>query len=205
MSGSPRTLPGTGDHRSSCSVFEVFLSAGRCPGEVPVLLLCISPWDDRQGTGSCSTPMCSVRTGLPAPKVPPFQVRCIGRLSFRSVLLPCHEDRQKIFLSKARKARNVRQGHFLQYIHIPHGDTHNAGTLHSHTLFSLFPAISSTEHGERSRVRAEKPHSEAAQDFFRAELAKPLTASECGVTFADRKEKKHCSLTLLVKGCPVQI
>lgn len=30
-----------------------------------------------------------------------------------------------------------------------------------------------------------KPHSEAAQDFFRSELAKPLTASEYGVTFAD--------------------
>jgi len=36
-----------------------------------------------------------------------------------------------------------------------------------------------------------KPHSEAAQDFFRSELAKPLTASECGVTFADRKRKNH--------------
>ena len=57
-------------------------------------------------------------------------------------------------------------------------------------FFSFFPAIPTTEHGERSRVRAEKPHSEAAQDFFRSELAKPLTASECGVTFADRKEKK---------------
>ena len=37
-------------------------------------------------------------------------------------------------------------------------------------FFFFFPAISTTEHGERSR------------------------ASECGVTFADRKEKKHSSL-----------
>ena len=29
----------------------------------------------------------------------------------------------KIFLSKARKARIVRQGHFLLYIHMPHGNT----------------------------------------------------------------------------------
>ena len=156
MSGSPRTLPGTGDHRSSCSVSEVSPSAGRCPGEVPVLLLCTSPWGDHQGRDSCSTPMCSDRTGLPAPKVPPFQVPSIGRLSFRSVLLPCHEDRQKIFLSKARKARIVRQGHFLLYIHIPHGNTHSANTLHRHTFFSLFPAFSATEYGERSRGRTGK-------------------------------------------------
>ena len=71
------------------------------------------------------------------------------------------------------------------YIYTPHGDTHSDNTQHSHTLFSFFPAIPTTEHGEQSRVRAEKPHSEAAQDFFRSELAKPLTASECGVTFAD--------------------
>ena len=31
-----------------------------------------------QGINCGSTPMCSNRTGLPAPKVPPFQVRCIG-------------------------------------------------------------------------------------------------------------------------------
>ena len=156
MPGSPRTLPGTGDHRSSCSAFEVSPSAGRCPGEVPVLPRCISPWDDHQVRDSCSTPMCSVRTGMPAPKVPPFQVRCIGMLSFRSVLLPCHESRQKIFLSKARKARNVRQGHFLLYIHMPHGNAHSANTLHRNTLLSLFPAFLTTEYGERSRGRAGK-------------------------------------------------
>ena len=43
-----------------------------------ILLLCTSPWDAHQGRDSCSTPMCSDRTGMLAPKVPPFQVRCIG-------------------------------------------------------------------------------------------------------------------------------
>ncbi|WP_212745848.1 hypothetical protein, partial [Bacteroides eggerthii] len=90
----------------------------------------------------------------------------------------------KILLSKARKAR-MSDKDTSCYIYTPHGDTHSDNTQHSHTLFSFFPAIPTTEHGEQSRVRAEKPHSEAAQDFFRSELAKPLTASECGVTFAD--------------------
>ncbi|MEO3601267.1 hypothetical protein ABG839_25125, partial [Phocaeicola vulgatus] len=36
-----------------------------------------------------------------------------------------------------------------------------------------------------------KPHSEAAQDFFRSELAQPLTAPECGVTFAAEREKNN--------------
>lgn len=57
---------------------------------------------------------------------------------------------------------------------------------------------SSTESGQG--FERKKPHSEAAQDFFRSELAKPLTASECGVTFADRKEKKHSSLHLTLTG-----
>ena len=177
MPGSPRTLPGTGDHRSSCSVSEVSPSAGRCPGEVPVLLLCTSPWGDHQGRDSCSTPMCSDRTGLPAPKVPPFQVRSIGRLSFRSVLLPCHEDRQKIFLSKARKARIVRQGHFLQYIHMPHGNTHHANTLHRHTFFpfSLPSPQRNTENGQGDGL--EKPHELASAGFFRFRTCEALDRS----------------------------
>ena len=40
------------------------------------------------------------------------------------------------------------------YIYIPHGNTHSTNTLHSHTFFSFFPAIPTTEHGERSRVRS---------------------------------------------------
>jgi hypothetical protein len=59
-------------------------------------------------------------------------------------------------------------------------------------LFSLPFPQRNTESGQG--FERKKPHSEAAQDFFRSELAKPLTASECGVTFADRKEKKHSSL-----------
>ena len=35
-----------------------------------------------------------------------------------------------------------------------------------------------------------KPHSTAAQDLSRSGLAQPLTASECGITFAGRKRKK---------------
>ena len=59
-------------------------------------------------------------------------------------------------------------------------------------LFSLPFPQRNTESGQG--FERKKPHSEAAQYFFRSELAKPLTASECGVTFADRKEKKHSSL-----------
>ena len=55
-------------------------------------------------------------------------------------------------------------------------------------LFSLPFPQRNTESGQG--FERKKPHSEVAQDFFRSELAKPLTASECGVTFADRKEKK---------------
>lgn len=69
---------------------------------------------------------------------------------------------------------------------MPHGNTHSANTLYSHTLFFLFSLPfpqRNTESGQG--FERKKPHSEAAQDFFRSELAKPLTASECGVTFAD--------------------
>ena len=152
----PRTLPCTGDLRSSCSVFGVFPSTGRCPGEVPVPLLCTSPWDDLQGKGCGSTPMCSIRTGLPAPQVRPSQGRCSGRLSLRFFLVPCGKSNQKIFLSKARKARIVRQGHFLLYTHMPHGNARSANILHRNTFFSLFPAFLTTEYGERSRGRAGK-------------------------------------------------
>ncbi|WP_373196075.1 hypothetical protein, partial [Phocaeicola vulgatus] len=86
---------------------------------------------------------------------------------------------------QSEKGKNVRQGHFLLYIHMPHGNTHSTNTLHSHTffLFSLPFPQRNTESGQG--FEREKPHSEAVQDFFRSELAKSLTASECGVTFAD--------------------
>ncbi|WP_206671783.1 hypothetical protein, partial [Parabacteroides distasonis] len=56
----------------------------------------------------------------------------------------------------SEKGKNVRQGHFLLYIHMSHGNTHNADTLHRHTFFSLFPAFFTTEYGELSRGRAGK-------------------------------------------------
>lgn len=51
-------------------------------------------------------------------------------------------------------------------------------------------------HGTRRAVKGSSGKNRTASlcGFFRSELAKPLTASECGVTFADRKEKKHSSL-----------
>lgn len=43
-----------------------------------------------------------------------------------------------------------------------------------------------------SRVQPGKNRTaKAAQDFSWTELAQPLTAPECGVTFADRKEKRR--------------
>lgn len=170
----PRTLPGTGDRRSSCSAVGVFPSAGRCPGEVPVPLLCTSPWDDLQGTSSGSTPTCLDHTGMPAPQARPSQGRCSGRLFLRFVLVPCGKGNPKIFLSKAKKARIVRQGHFSLYIHIPHGNTHSANTQHSHTFFSFFPAIPTTEHGERSRVRAEKTAQRSCSGFFQFRTCEAL-------------------------------
>lgn len=167
MPCSLRTLPCTGDHRSSCSDVGVFPSAGQCPGEVPVPLLCTSPWDDLQGTSSGSTPMCLNRTGPPVPQVRPSQGRYSGRLSLRFVLVPCGKGNQKIFLSKAKKARIVRQGHFSLYIHMPHGVTSTVTRCIGTHFFSLFHALQPTEHGGPSR------------------------ASQGEVTFADRKKKNY--------------
>ncbi|WP_350011500.1 hypothetical protein, partial [Phocaeicola dorei] len=63
----------------------------------------------------------------------------------------------------------------------------------SHTFFLFFLPFPQRNTESGQGFERKKPHSEAAQDFFRSELAKPLTASECGVTFADRKEKNHLS------------
>lgn len=64
---------------------------------------------------------------------------------------------KKILLSKARKARNVRHGHFLLYKHTAWEYTH-AFHLHSpHTSFSLFPYAPDQRNTEKkSRVRSEK-------------------------------------------------
>ena len=49
----------------------------------------------------------------------------------------------------------------------------------------------------------EKPHSAAAQDFSGSGLAQPLTALECGVTFADRKgEKSLCCFIIYHHNAP---
>lgn len=77
------------------------------------------------------------------------------------------------------------------YVNTLHRNTPTLSTCIAHTLFSLFPAIQPTEHGERSRVQPGKPHSESCSGFSWTELAQPLTAPECGVTFADRKEKRR--------------
>ena len=68
---------------------------------------------------------------------------------------------------------------------MPHGNTHSTNTLHSHTFFLFFLPFPQRNTESGQGFERKKPHSEAAQDFFRSELAKPLTASECGVTFAD--------------------
>ena len=187
----PRTLPCTGDRRSSCSAVGVFPSAGRCPGEVPVPLRCTSPWDDRQGTSSGSTPTCLDHTGMPAPQARPSQGRCSGRLFLRFVLVPCGKGNQKIFLSKAKKARIVRQGHFSLYYTYRMG-IHTVLTRCMDTHFFLFSLLSLN--GTRKAVKGSDGKNRTAKllrIFFRTEPAKPLTASQCEVTFADRKKKNY--------------
>ena len=60
------------------------------------------------------------------------------------------------------------------YIYTPHGDTHSDNTQHSHTLFSFFPAIPTTEHGEQSRVRAEKTAQRSCSGFFQIRTCEAL-------------------------------
>lgn len=51
-----------------------------------------------------------------------------------------------------------------------------------------------TANGTRRAVKGsagKNRTAKAAQDFSWTELAQPLTAPECGVTFADRKEKRR--------------
>ncbi len=174
MPGSPRTLPCTGAHRSSCSDAEVFLSVGLSPETVPFLLPCTSPLG--------RPPSASVRQYSDV--LIPHRAACSASAAFSSAVqrnvifpfdsLPCRKGNLKILLSKARKARIVRQGHFLLYIYMPHGNTHSANTLHSHTLFSFFPAIPTTEHGERSRVRAEKTAQRSCSGFFQIRTCEAL-------------------------------
>ncbi len=80
------------------------------------------------------------------------------------------------------------------YINTYRMGIHTALTHCIATHFFLFSLPFSQRNTESCQgFERKKPHSEAAQDFFRSELAKPLTASECGVTFADRKRKNHSS------------
>lgn len=78
------------------------------------------------------------------------------------------------------------------YINTPHGNTHTLSTCIAHTLFFSFPCH--TANGTRRAVKGsagKNRTAKAAQDFSWTEFAQPLTAPECGVTFADRKEKKR--------------
>lgn len=88
--------------------------------------------------------------------MPPFQVRCSGMLSSPFDLLSCRKGNLKILLSKARKAR-MSDKDTSCYIYTFRMGIHTALThcIATHFFF-FFPAISTTEHGERSRVRAEK-------------------------------------------------
>ena len=79
----------------------------------------------------------------------------------------------KCILIKARKAR-MSDKDTSCYIYIPHGNTHSTNTLHSHTFFSFFPAIPTTEHGERSRVRAEKTAQRSCSGFFQIRTCEAL-------------------------------
>lgn len=55
------------------------------------------------------------------------------------------------------------------YIYIPHGHTHCIATH-----FFFFPAIPTTEHGERSRVRAKKTAQRSCSGFFQIRTCEAL-------------------------------
>ena len=72
------------------------------------------------------------------------------------------------------------------YVYTPHGQAHMvSGSMDPHIISFPLPLPQRNTESCQGDGR-EKPHSLAAQDFSRSGLAQPLTASECGVTFADR-------------------
>lgn len=78
------------------------------------------------------------------------------------------------------------------YVNTLHRNTPTLSTCIAHTLFFSFPCH--TANGTRRAVKGsagKNRTAKAAQDFSWTELAQPLTAPECGVTFADRKEKRR--------------
>ena len=135
--------------------------------------------------------------------MPPFQVRCSGMLSFPFDLLPCRKGNLKILLSKARKAR-MSDKDTSCYIYTPHGDTHSDNTQHSHTPFSFFPAIPTTEHGEQSRVRAEKTAQRSCSGFFQIRTCEALDGFGVWSYLCRLKREKtqFASLTLTGQRIP---
>jgi hypothetical protein len=78
------------------------------------------------------------------------------------------------------------------YVNTLHRNTPTLSTCIAHTLFFFFPCL--FRNGIRRTVKGtdwKNRTAKAAQDFSWTELAQPLTAPECGVTFADRKEKRY--------------
>lgn len=76
------------------------------------------------------------------------------------------------------------------YVNTLHRNTPTLTDCTAQTLFSLFPMLQTNGTRRKSQgYGRKKPHSGAAQDFFKSGLAQPLTLTECGVTFASWKRE----------------